>query len=165
MRNRLLRLAAFQNPEFYQAQALRLSTYGTPRIVACAEDFPKHIGLPRGCLDEVLRTLGELGIDAVTRDERCRGQPLAVSFQGQLRPEQQAAAKAMLAHDTGVLAAYDGVRLDIQHRPDPDCVASFRQGQEISQAGRHARRYAGAVSVVGSTEYDCWRTPWAERAV
>ncbi len=31
LRNRLLRLAAFQNPEFYKAQAMRLSTYDKPR--------------------------------------------------------------------------------------------------------------------------------------
>lgn len=103
--NRLLRLAAFQNPQFYQAQAMRLSTYGTPRIVACAEDFPEHIGLPRGCAEEVLRTLGDLGIGATIRDERCAGRPLSVTFQGQLRPEQKAAASALLTHDTGVLAA------------------------------------------------------------
>ncbi|HEY1244714.1 MAG TPA: hypothetical protein VGF29_07770 [Hyphomicrobiaceae bacterium] len=35
----------------YQAPALRLSTYSTPRIVACAEDFPCRIGLPRGCIE------------------------------------------------------------------------------------------------------------------
>lgn len=105
LRNRLLRLAAFQNPQFYQAQAMRLSTYGTPRIIACAEDFPEHIGLPRGCAEEVLRTLGDLGIDATIRDERCAGRPLSVTFQGQLRPEQRAAANALLLHDTGVLAA------------------------------------------------------------
>ena len=52
LRNRLLRLAAFQNPEFYKAQAMRLSTYGKPRVIACAEDHPRHLGLPRGCLDE-----------------------------------------------------------------------------------------------------------------
>ncbi|MGH8236095.1 MAG: TOTE conflict system archaeo-eukaryotic primase domain-containing protein [Steroidobacteraceae bacterium] len=105
LRNRLLRLAAFQNPEFYQAQALRLSTYGTPRIVACAEDLPHHVGLPRGCLDDVLQTLGDLSIGTTIRDERSPGRPLAVTFQGKLRPEQQAAADALLAHDTGVLAA------------------------------------------------------------
>jgi superfamily II DNA or RNA helicase/very-short-patch-repair endonuclease len=105
LRNRLLRLAAFQNPAFYQAQALRLSTRGTPRIVACAEEYPHHIGLPRGCLEETLRTLSDLKIDATIRDERCGGRPLAVSFQGLLRTEQQEAAEAMLAHDTGVLAA------------------------------------------------------------
>jgi hypothetical protein len=42
LRNRLLRLAAFQNPEFYSAQAMRLSTYGKPRVIACAEDHPTH---------------------------------------------------------------------------------------------------------------------------
>ena len=88
LRNRLLRLAAFQNPEFYQAQAMRLSTYGTPRIIACAEDHPHHIGLPRGCLEDVERLLGDLGIGTTIRDERCRGQPLALTFQGQLRPSK-----------------------------------------------------------------------------
>ena len=105
LRNRLLRLAAFQNPEFYKAQAMRLSTYDKPRIIACAEDHPHHIGLPRGCLDEVRQTLDDLGIRPVVRDERCAGRPLDVSFHGELRPEQAAAARAMLAHETGVLAA------------------------------------------------------------
>ena len=36
LRNRLLRLAAFQNPEFYKAQTMRLPTYDKPRIIACA---------------------------------------------------------------------------------------------------------------------------------
>ena len=62
LRNRLLRLAAFQNPEFYRAQAMRLSTYDKPRIVACAEDHAHHIGLPRGCVDDVKAALRALGI-------------------------------------------------------------------------------------------------------
>jgi len=105
LRNRLIRLAAFQNPEFYKLQAMRLPTYGKPRIIACAEDHSKHIGLPRGCLDEVRQTLSDLNIKAVVRDERNPGQPLKATFQGELRPEQTVAARAMLAHDTGVLAA------------------------------------------------------------
>lgn len=105
LRNRLLRLAAFQNPEFYKAQAMRLSTYGKPRVIACAEDHPHHIGLPRGCLDEVRQTLADLRVRAAVRDERYAGGPLELSFQGELRPEQKPAAEAMLAHETGVLAA------------------------------------------------------------
>jgi superfamily II DNA or RNA helicase/very-short-patch-repair endonuclease len=105
LRNRLLRLAAFQNPEFYKAQAMRLSTWDKPRVIACAEDHPQHVGLPRGCLDEVLRTLHELGVRPVIRDERHDGQPLDVAFHGELRDEQKAAAAAMLSHGTGVLAA------------------------------------------------------------
>ena len=105
LRNRLIRLAAFQNPEFYKLQAMRLPTYDKPRIIACAEDHPKHVGLPRGCLDEVRQTLSDLNIKAVVRDERNPGQPLKATFKGELRPEQTVAAKAMLAHETGVLAA------------------------------------------------------------
>lgn len=105
LRNRLLRLAAFQNPEFYKAQAMRLSTFGKPRVVACAEDHAHHIGLPRGCLDDVRKTLSDLGIRLAVRDERHSGRPLQVSFQGELRPEQKVAAEAMAAHDIGVLAA------------------------------------------------------------
>ena len=105
LRNRLIRLAAFQNPEFYRAQAMRLPTYDKPRIIDCAEDHARHIGLPRGCLEEVQTLLTHLRLKPVLRDERFGGRPLAVSFRGELRPEQQAAAEAMLACDTGVLSA------------------------------------------------------------
>ncbi|MBE0545169.1 MAG: DUF559 domain-containing protein, partial [Verrucomicrobia bacterium] len=105
LRNRLVRLAAFQNPEFYRAQAMRLPTYDKPRIIHCAEDHAKHIGLPRGCLEEVKELLESLKIKLVLRDERCAGTPLGVSFCGELRPEQAVAAAAMLRHETGVLSA------------------------------------------------------------
>jgi len=105
LRNRLLRIAAFQNPEFYRAQSMRLPTYDKPRIIACAEDHPEHVSLPRGCLEEVQATLAAVKVKAILRDERCAGTPLEVSFHGTLRPDQQLAAHAMLKHDTGVLAA------------------------------------------------------------
>src|SRR5256886_17671652 len=50
--NQIKRLAAFQNPEFYKKQSMRLSTAMTPRIIACAEDLPQFVALPRGCQDE-----------------------------------------------------------------------------------------------------------------
>jgi len=105
LRNRLVRLAAFQNPEFYRAQAMRLPTFGKPRVIHCAEDGPKYLALPRGCLGESKDLLSSLGIEATLRDERFGGAPLDVRFHGELRPEQQTAAKAMAAHDIGVLAA------------------------------------------------------------
>jgi superfamily II DNA or RNA helicase/very-short-patch-repair endonuclease len=105
LRNRLLRLAAFQNPEFYKAQAMRLPTYDKPRIIACAEDHPHHIGLPRGCLGEVQELLSELKVKHFIRDERLPGRPFLVEFRGELRPEQLTAARAMLPYDTGVLSA------------------------------------------------------------
>jgi superfamily II DNA or RNA helicase/very-short-patch-repair endonuclease len=105
LRNELLRLAAFQNPEFYKAQAMRLPTYDKPRIVGCAEDHLHHVALPRGCLDDLLELCTDLKIQPVIRDERFPGTPLTATFRGELRPEQRVAADAMLAHDTGVLSA------------------------------------------------------------
>ncbi len=105
LRNRLLRVAAFQNPEFYRAQAMRLSTYDKPRVVACAEDHPHHIGLPRGCLADTRQTLSDLGVRMAVRDERHNGCSLDVMFHGELRREQKVAADAMLGHETGILAA------------------------------------------------------------
>jgi hypothetical protein len=64
---RLIRLAAFQNPEFYQAQVMRRSTYGKPRIISCAVLHPKHVALPRGCLEELLELL------CASCRNRCRG--------------------------------------------------------------------------------------------
>ena len=105
LRNRLIRLAAFQNPEFYSAQAMRRPTYETSRIVGCARDYPHHLGLPRGCMEDLRQLLSDLKIACVLRDERFSGKALNVSFQGELRPEQRVAAETMLAHETGVLAA------------------------------------------------------------
>jgi len=105
LKSRLIRLSAFQNPEFYRAQAMRLSTYGKPRIISCAEDFKEYIGLPRGCLEETLELLKSLRISAVIKDERNAGKPISVHFKGILRSEQELAAKAILVHDIGVLAA------------------------------------------------------------
>lgn len=80
--NRIARLAAFQNPEFYAAQAMRLPTFGKPRIISCAELLSKHVALPRGCLEDLLGLLGRAGIDAELRDERQQGRPLGIKFLG-----------------------------------------------------------------------------------
>ena len=105
LKNRLIGLAAFQNPEYYKAQAMRLPTHDKPRIIGCAESFAKYIGLPRGCRDEAVELLAALGIQVKIQEERNFGQPVALTFQGTLRPEQRRAAEALLAHETGVLAA------------------------------------------------------------
>jgi len=102
---RLMRLAAFQNPEFYAAQRMRLSTHDKPRIVSCAEVTLNHIGLPRGCLEAVTALFASLGVSLEIDDRRVQGKEIEVSFRGVLRPEQQDAVAALLPHDTGVLAA------------------------------------------------------------
>ena len=106
--NRLIRLAAFQNPAFYGAQAMRRSTYGIPRVIACAELLSRHIALPRGCREAMERLLEELGVGVDLRDERNPGRPVDAGFLGELTAEQQSAAAALLEHETGVLSAATG---------------------------------------------------------
>ncbi|MEN9983734.1 MAG: hypothetical protein RI918_1703, partial [Pseudomonadota bacterium] len=103
--NRLIRLAAFQNPAFYKAQAMRMSVWDKPRIIGCAENYPQHIALPRGCRDAAQDLLLENDILCNLSDERFQGEPLNVGFVGKLRLDQEEAVAAMLHHDIGVLCA------------------------------------------------------------
>ena len=105
MLNRLLRVAAFQNPEFYKAQAMRLPTYAKPRVIACGQDLPRHVAVPRGCLTDVMALLQTHHIRPVVQDERFRGLPIEVNFNGQLRPVQEDSVRQIVDHDEGILCA------------------------------------------------------------
>lgn len=140
--NRLIRLAAFQNPEFYKAQAMRMSVWDKPRVISNAENYPHHIALPRGCLDAALDLLRENGIACDMRDERFGGEPIDVSFVGTLRLDQEAAVAAMLHHDTGVLCA----------------PTAF--GKTVTAAAMIARRGVNTLVLVHRTEL---LKQWQER--
>lgn len=107
--NQIKRLAAFQNPEFFKKQAMRLSTALTPRVINCAEDVPQHIALPRGCLAALESLLTEYSVKLAVEDLRADGAPLEVDFGGQLTEVQQQASTALLAHETGVFVAPPGM--------------------------------------------------------
>ncbi len=106
--NQIKRIAAFQNPEFYKRQRMRLSTTLTPRIICCAEDFPKHIALPRGCLNEVKELVNMYGVTRDVTDERFEGTEIDVSFHGQLTPLQQEVSNILMNHEIGVFVAPPG---------------------------------------------------------
>ena len=141
--NRLIRLAAFQNPEFYKAQAMRMSVWDKPRVIGCAENFPQHIALPRGCLDAAL-------VLAARKRHRLRSDEMSVStasrwkssFAGTLRMDQEAAVSAMLHHDAGVLCA----------------PTAF--GKTVSAAAMIARRGVNTLVLVHRTEL---LKQWQER--
>src|SRR5260370_42556254 len=90
MLNRMNRLAAFQNPEFYKAQAMRLPTYDKPRVICCTEEFPQFLALPRGLLDELLLLLKKHRITPDLQDERTAAQKMDAKFASTLRCQQPA---------------------------------------------------------------------------
>jgi superfamily II DNA or RNA helicase len=103
--NVLKRLAAFKNPEFYKAQAMRMPTYNKPRIISCADETSDYICLPRGCESDVRKVLAEAGVEATWSDNTNSGRHIKVEFIGTLREEQPVAAEEMLKYEDGVLAA------------------------------------------------------------
>ncbi|MHB8907777.1 MAG: TOTE conflict system archaeo-eukaryotic primase domain-containing protein [Syntrophales bacterium] len=103
--NTLKRLAAFRNPEFYKAQAMRLPTYEKPRVISCSDETPEYLCLPRGCEADVAGLLAEAGVRTAWSDHTCTGRRIHITFKGNLREEQNPAAEEMLKHDIGVLSA------------------------------------------------------------
>ena len=140
--NRLIRLATLQNPEFYKAQAMRMSVWDKPRVIGNAENYPQHIALPRGCLDAATDLLRANGIACELRDERFGGDPTDVSFVGTLRLDQEAAVAGMLHHDAGVLCA----------------PTAF--GKTVTAAAMIARRGVNTLVLVHRTEL---LKQWQER--
>ena len=83
--NQIKRLAAFQNPEFYKRQSMRLSTAMIPRVISCANELPGHVALPRGCRTDLEVLLGANDVALDILDERVVGAALEVRFQGHSR--------------------------------------------------------------------------------
>ncbi len=141
---RLVRLAAFPNPEYHRAQAMRLSTLRKPRIVSCAELHPRSIALPRGCLDAAVGFLSDHGASVDLEDLRAAGTPLpeTVRFRGQMRQRQARAFDDLARHDNGVLAA----------------TTAF--GKTVVAAALVARRACNALVLVHRREI---LSQWVER--
>jgi superfamily II DNA or RNA helicase len=74
-------------------------------VIACGQEFPEHIAVPRGCLTETLALLESHKIRPEVRDERFVGTPIEAEFEGQLRPFQEEAVAKIASHDDGILCA------------------------------------------------------------
>lgn len=103
--NHFKRIASFKNPEFYSRQAMRLSTFSTPRIISCADITDGYLAIPRGCEDAIRNFLQEKGIETTWVDETNRGKPISVNFNGTLKEDQVVAMKCLCAENNGVLSA------------------------------------------------------------
>ena len=103
LKYRLKQLATFANPEFFKAQAMRLSIYGKPRVISCAEECDTYISLPRGLYAQVRELLAPCRI--ISQDKRNAGSEINVEFNGTLRDNQAGAVEALFNHANGVLCA------------------------------------------------------------
>ncbi len=107
--NQIKRIAAFQNPEFYKRQNMRLSTFATPRVICCAELEDDYLSIPRGCLEEILYLMDEYSINVDIQEERLSGKKAKFKFSGNLNKKQKLAAAKILKNEIGVAVAASGI--------------------------------------------------------
>lgn len=106
--NRVRRLAAFANPEFYKAQAQHRYARNESRIVWCGMEDDDCIMLPRGCEGALVELVHSTGSECRIDDCRSRRKPIRAEFVGTLWELQQCAVDALLSHEDGILSAPTG---------------------------------------------------------
>ena len=104
----LKHLGSVANPEFYEKQRMRFSTWNTPRFITCYAEDLEWLHLPRGLTERVVELLDTLGSLLDLDDRRSNPDPIDVHFTGALHPQQSAAVADLVADDRGVLVAPPG---------------------------------------------------------
>lgn len=140
--NHIKRIAAFRNPEFYKKQAMRMSTYGIPRIISCFDITDDYLAMPRGCKEAIMKLLDSNGAKYTIVDETNHGKAVAVTFLGTEREEQLDAIESLLPFDNAVLHA----------------TTAF--GKTVTAASLIARRKVNTLILVHSKAL---LTQWHER--
>lgn len=100
--------ASVHNPDFYEKERLRFSTWNTPRFVRCYRETLDRVLLPRGLRDKAAAVVAEAGSRLRIVDVTASPDPLDLSLRAVLTPEQAKATDALAAHDLGMLVAEPG---------------------------------------------------------
>jgi superfamily II DNA or RNA helicase len=101
--------ASMHNPQFYERQRMRASTYNIPRFLHCyQETIDGGLILPRGMLDTVTSLAGQAGSRLNIADDRSPGTSQDFTCTATLTPVQRDAVAELVKHDLGVLVAPPG---------------------------------------------------------
>lgn len=101
-------LGSIANPEFYDKQRMRFSTWDTPRFISCYGEDLEWLHLPRGLTERVSELMSSLGSRVELADDRADPPPIELTFVGTLRPQQVTAVADLVGHDRSVLVAPPG---------------------------------------------------------
>ena len=101
--------ASMHNPEFYERQRMRASTWNIPRFLHCyQETIDGGLILPRGMLDTVTSLAAQAGSRLNITDQRSPGTGQDFTCTATLTPVQRDAVTELARHDLGVLVAPPG---------------------------------------------------------
>lgn len=102
-------MAALHNPEFYEKERLRLSTWRTPRFIRCYREDLGALHFPRGLFPQIQDAVTEAGSRLELDDARPDPDEIDVQFAGSLTQQQRGALDTLIEHDLGLLVAPPGV--------------------------------------------------------
>lgn len=101
--------ASTYNPDFYDRQRRRQSTWNIPRIISSYDEtLDDHLVLPRGLLETATNLIEGAGSKIETDDRRSAGSHQEFNFVLDLQPAQRSAVDDLLSHDLGLLVAPPG---------------------------------------------------------
>jgi superfamily II DNA or RNA helicase len=104
----LKHLASLHNPDFYEKERLRFSTWNTPRFIRCYRENLDQLLLPRGLREKASRIVSEGGSELVVKPCFTASAEIDSELAATLTPEQTKAVDILAQHDLGVLVAPPG---------------------------------------------------------
>ncbi len=166
----LKHLASLHNPEYYEKERLRFSTWNTPRFLRCYRETIGELLLPRGIADQAARMVGEAGSNLEVTDACSSPTSIDVTLRAELSDRQRSALDALIPHHLGVLVAPPGSGKTviacgvIAHRRLPTLIVVDRQPlveqwrdrlgehlgmatKEIGQLGGGRNKAKGAIDI------------------
>jgi len=166
----LKHLASLHNPQYYEKERLRFSTWNTPRFLRCYRETIGELLLPRGIADQAARMVGEAGSNLEVTDACSSPTSIDVTLRAELSDRQRSALNALIPHHLGVLVAPPGSGKTviacgvIAHRRLPTLIVVDRQPlveqwrdrlgehlgmatKEIGQLGGGRNKAKGAIDI------------------
>ena len=129
----LKHLASLHNPEYYEKERLRFSTWNTPRFLRCYGETFDRLLLPRGVRDQAERVVADAGSTLKVVEACGNPESIDVHLQADLTDRQNGALQTLIPHALGVLVAPPGSGKTviacalIAHRKLPTLVVVDRQ--------------------------------------
>lgn len=104
----LKRLAVLYNPDFYEKQAKRMSTYNISRIIELYKENDEYVSLPRGCIDDLIDILKYAKVNYEIIDKRPILSKINFESKINLYENQKEAIDCLLQYENGLLIAPTG---------------------------------------------------------
>ncbi len=105
--NVIKRISTLYNPEYYELQRKRMSTYNVNKLITLWQEDEELI-IPRGCYDNLIIILKNNNINYKLINHQIEGDTLDLSFNGKLSDNQEAAVNELIKHDNGIMVAPTG---------------------------------------------------------